>query len=140
MIATASMIDKFRQVYADVVEPTLPYAEAYNRRSIYWHGERVSLDDAFAAFALLKEGYNDFDSEVLMELIAAFPDAGIEVTPAREGSVAVYLHIPNKFKARVKAFVLVHFLADEVGIVTNFSCLQDGETELVGEALRVWWD
>lgn len=132
-------VDKFRQVYADAVENGLSEDTKYKTRSLYWHGERVPLADAVEAFALIEE-YNEFDSETLAKLQTEFPDAGIEVTPAREASVAVYLYIPDEFKDRVKMWIECHLLADEIDIVTKFTCLQDGETELVGKALRVWWD
>ena len=139
MIATISMIDRFRQVYADAVESTMSDQTAYHTRSLHWHGERVSLAEAAEAFALI-ESYNEFDSKTLARLQTEFPDAGIEVTPAREGSVVVYLYIPDEFKDRVKEFILEHLLADEVDTVTKFTCPQDNDPEFVGEALRVWWD
>lgn len=135
-----ALIDELRQVYVDAIPSTLSDYEVYKRRSLHWHGQRVSLADAVEAFALIEDGYNAFNSETLAKLQAEFPDAGIQVTPAREGSVAVYLYIPDGLKDRVKAFILEFLSADEVAIVTQFSCLQPGEPELVGEALRVWWD
>jgi len=59
----------------------------------------------------------------------AFPDCGIEVTPAREYSVAIYLHVPDKngLRQRVENFVHDKFQADSI------SWQRDG-------ALYVWWD
>jgi len=143
--ATATLKDKFRQVYADAVEGGYTDTEAYENRQLHWHGPKVSLAEAAEAYALIYEGYNNFQPDALAKLLEEFPDAGIEVTPAREGSPAVYLHIPAgstlvTLTDRVKAFVAENLKADEIDIVTKFSCLQEGETELVGEALRVWWD
>ena len=141
-VTIPTLIEKFRQVYADAVKSDLSDEAMYKKRSLHWHGERVSLADAVEAFALIEDGYNEFNSETLAKLQTEFPDAGIEVTPAREGSVAVYLHIPagKTLTDRVKAWIKRNLRADEIDIVTKFSCLQDGEAELVGEALRVWWD
>lgn len=137
--ATTTLIDKFRQVYADAVQGYTDTDATCEKRQLHWHGPRVSLAEAAEVYALIYEGYNNFQPDMLAKLLAEFPDAGIEATPAREGSPAVYLHIPDlAYPAR--AFVKTTFDADEVDIVTHYSCLQDGETELVGEALRVWWD
>jgi len=136
--ATASL-DKFRQVYADAVTTTYPVTnEAMKTRQLYWHGERIPLSEAAEAYALISQGYNEFKPNMLAKLLKAFPD-GIEVTPAREASVAVYLHLLT-LPRDVKLFVDKHFNADEVDVVDHFTCLQDGEVELDGEALRIWWD
>ena len=75
------------------------------------------------------EGYNEFQPYMIVHLGAVFADCDIEVTPAREFSVAVYLHVPNKpgLRRRVEAFVQTNFRADVVA-------WQDDGT------LRVWWD
>lgn len=144
---TANLV-KFRKVYADAVVPIsiLTQAEfnaameqAGPERELAWHGERMPLGEAAEQYAEIVDGYNDFKPNMLKDLAAAFPDNDIEVTPARESSVAVYLHIPTG-RQIVRAWIEQNLNADEVDFVTKFSCLQDGEVELVGEALRVWWD
>jgi len=136
--ATASL-EKFRQVYADAVTETQPTETAMEIRELEWHGQRMPLAEAAEAYATICDGYNKFEPYMLARLLEAFPDAGIEVTPAREFSVAVYLHIPTG-KEIVAAWVDQNLEADNVGFVTHFTCLQDGEADLVGEALRIWWD
>lgn len=142
-MTTATVTKTFEQVYADAVIPNMTEAqwtEASKQRQLNWHGERMPLSEAAELYAKIIEGYNDFKPDAIAKLQAEFPDAGIEVTPARESSVAVYLHIPDGLQDRVKAFVLKHLSAAEVDTVTEFSCLQDGETKLKGKGLRIWWD
>lgn len=135
-----TLTDKFCQVYADAVKNHTD-KEAREKRQLYWHGPRVSLAEAAKLYALIEDGYNNFEPDMLAKLLAEFPDGGIEVTPAREGSPVVYLHIPRSVILKhVEAFIKTSFDADEVDIVDHFTCLQEGETELVGKALRVWWD
>ena len=133
----------FEQVYADAVIPNMTEAqwtEAGKQRQLNWHGERMPLAEAAVLYAKIVEGYNDFKPDAIAKLQAEFPDAGIEVTPARESSVAVYLHIPDEFKERVEAFVREHLSANEVDTVTEFSWMQPGEAQLKDKTLRVWWD
>ena len=142
-MTTATEKKTFEQVYADAVIHDMTdeqWTEASKQRQLDWHGERMPLAEAAELYSKICDGYNEFKPDMLAKLQAEFSDAGIEVTPARESSVAVYLYIPDEFKDRVKAFILKRLSADEVDTVTRFTCLQDGEAELVGEALRVWWD
>ena len=134
----------FREVYADAVCDGMPTEDDYKLRSLHWHGPRVSLAEAAELYAEI-DSYNEFRHDMIAKLAAQFPHDGIEATPAREYSVAVYLHFPTSFvtdvlKRDVRRFVEENFKADEIDTVTKFSCLQDGEDELNGEALRIWWD
>ena len=152
-MATTTMtpMKQFCKVYADAVIPLdTPEDEwkakqeaAEKERQLSWHGERMSLAEAAKLYAKI-HGYNDFEPNMIADLEAAFPDSGIEVTPARESSVAIYLHFPEDctvgFEVQIRAFIDEHWSADEVDIVAKFTCLQEGEPELVGEALRIWWD
>ena len=85
--------------------------------------------DGWTGEAQIDGGYNEFDPKVLAGLLQAFPTAGIEVTPAREASVAVYLHVPDAtgLQKQVEMFVRNCFRADEV------SWRDEG-------TLRCWWD
>ncbi len=139
-MSTQTNTATFREVYADAVESKLSKETQSKLRSLHWHGPRVSLAEAARLFSLIEEGYNEFRPDTITRLHAEFPDAGIEATPAREGSVAIYLYIPDEFKDRVLAFIQEHLVADEIDTVTKFTCLADGETEMEGKALRVWWD
>ena len=136
----------FEQAYADAVIPDMTreqFEMASEERQLDWRGERMSLANAAKLYAKIRDGYNDFEPNMLAMLQGGFPHAGIEVTPAREGSVAVYLHIPKctatDMRYMIRQYVEQHFKATEVDVVTEFPCLE-GETELVGEALRIWWD
>ncbi len=130
----ASIIQEFRAVYADAVVECLTEAtweEAARKRTLEWQSDRrIPLHEAAACYAAIVEGYNAFQPHMIADLHAAFADCGIEVTPAREYSVAVYLHVPNKpgLRKRVERFVKANFQADLV------SWQDDGGT------LRVWWD
>ena len=129
----ARIVKEFRTVYADAVAPCdteEAWIKASAKRQLNWRAEhRISLKDAARCYAAIKEGYNAFQPNMIANLQRAFPDCGIEVTPAREYSVAIYLHVPDKqqLRQRVEKFVHAEFDADTV------SWQGDG-------ALRVWWD
>ena len=129
----ASIIKEFKTVYADAVAPCLTEAvwqEVAARRQLEWRSNRrIPLQDAALCYAAIVEGYNEFQPSMIAHLGAVFADRGIEVTPAREFSVAVYLHVPDKpgLRERVEEFVQANFQADVVS-------WQDGGT------LRVGWD
>ena len=129
----ASIIDEFKKVYADAVVECLTEAvwqDVVTRRQLEWRSEcRIPLRDAAACYAQIVHGYNEFQPQMIADLHTAFADCGIEATPAREYSVAVYLHVPDKpgLRKRVERFVRANFQADEVS-------WQDSGT------LRVWWD
>ena len=129
----ANIIAEFKTVYADAVAPCLTEAvwqEVSARRRLEWRGDRrIPLQDAAVCYAQILHGYNAFQPDMIAGLHGAFADCGIEVTPAREYSVAVYLHVPDKpgLRKRVERFVRANFDADVVS-------WQDGGT------LRVWWD
>jgi len=147
---TTTTTKTFEQAYADAIISEMTNeqcAEACKIRQLRWHGERVSLNEAAELYAKIINGYNEFKPDMIAKLATEFEDCGIEVTPVREYSVAIYLHFPKdgvpglpRLQSDVKRFVKKHFDADEVDVVDHFSCLQEGEAELDGEALRVWWD
>lgn len=141
--ATTVNREKFRQVYADAVIHKMTGEQqqtASKLRQLQWHGERVPLAEAAEMYASICDGYNEFEADMLARLLKAYPDAGIEVTPAREYSVVIYLYIPTEQQQIIKTWIDVNLQPKEIDLVTNFTCLQDGEAELDGEALRIWWD
>lgn len=129
----ASIIMEFRTVYADAVTECLADAaweKAARERTLEWRSDsRIPLQDAAVCYASIVEGYNEFRPYMIAHLGAVFADCDIEVTPAREFSVAVYLHVPDKpgLRTRVEAFAQSNVQADVV------SWQDDG-------TLRVWWD
>lgn len=129
----ASIIKEFREVYADAVAPCLTDAawqEAAQKRTLEWQSDRrIPLPDAAVCYAAIIDGYNEFQPHMIADLYAAFADCGIEATPGREYSVAVYLHVPDKpgLRKRVEGFVRTNFHADVVS-------WQGSGT------LHVWWD
>jgi hypothetical protein len=129
----AGIIEEFRTVYADAVTPCLTetvWKEAARKRTLEWRSEcRIPLKDAAVCYAQIVDGYNEFRPHMIADLHAAFDDCGIEVTPAREYSVGIYLHVPDKpgLRKRVEGFVRANFQADLVS-------WQGSET------LHVWWD
>lgn len=126
---------KFRKVYCDSLGQDFgtKMQDALNHRELTWrHDARVSLSEAAALYALIPK-YNYFRGEMVGNLLTSFPDAGIEVVPAREYSVAMYLHIPEEFRARVEQYIREQWGLDEMG----------WQAPLVGDVtglLRVWWD
>lgn len=124
---------EFRTTYADclVVEITDEvWSQAVRVRRLNWKSDhRLTLAEAARCYGQMAIQYNAFDPDVIADLSKAFPNDGIEVTPAREYSVAVYLHVlaVSDLRKRVETFVRERFVADDVDWVDS-------------ETLRVWWD
>ena len=133
MVDVADIIKEFRTVYADAVVECLTEAvwqDVAKKRTLEWKSDhRIPLEDAAVCYGQIVDGYNEFKPHMLADLHAAFADCGIEVTPAREYSVGIYLHVPDKpgLRKRVERFVKANFQADLVS-------WQDSGT------LHVWWD
>ena len=93
------------------------------RRQLEWRcGRKIPLKDASVCYSTIVDGYNEFQPNMIADLHDAFPNCGIEATPARERSVAIYLHIPvldpeeQPLRKRVERFVRANFNADEVAL------------------------
>jgi hypothetical protein len=131
--ATVQVLRDFLVTYADVIAPnrTPERWDLTERvRRLTWKSKhRITLADAVWCYGQIAVGYNEFQPAMLTELHRAFPDEDIQVTPARELSVAIYLHVPNRndLWKRIETFVNEHFNADEVKWVTS-------------DTLRCWWD
>ena len=129
----AGIIEEFKTAYADAVVECLThetFEEASRIRQLQWKApRRISLKDAADCYASILHGYNEFQPSMIADLHSEFSDCGIEVTPVREYSVGVYLHVPDKpgLRKRVEKHVQANFQADLVK-------WQDSGT------LHVWWD
>jgi len=123
----------FRTVYADALITDFSEAEwakVARKRRLTWQSEqRLSLADAFRCYNQMADTYNEFRPSLLRRLLKAFPDDGIEVTAAREYSVAVYLHVPDVGDLRER----VHRFADERLKADVVAWTEPG-------VLRCWWD
>ena len=123
-------VEKFNQVYSDVVEDDTgertPFEIASKARELRWKGDRMPLADAAKLYASISS-YNNFRPDMLTDLAEQFSDE-IEATPGRENSVVVYLHVPAGLKDQVEEWVKDNFEADEI----------DWQEE--EDTLRVWWD
>ena len=106
----ASIIEEFRVVYADAVAPCLTEAEwemASRMRTLNWRSDRrIPLRDAADCYAAIVEGYNEFQPHMIADLHAAFADCGIEVTPVREYSVGIHLHVPDSVRLQRSTWAL----------------------------------
>ncbi len=125
-------LNKFTQVYADAVVDSphvglrsLESEAAYRTRELNWRGSRMPLNEAAKLYETIV--YEEFQPDMLTKLNDAFPDGGIEATPARVYSVCVFLHIPNKILDAVTAWIKKNWHANEIGLEDDGS-------------LRVWWD
>jgi hypothetical protein len=131
--AVREVMNEFRTTYADAVIADMTdsqFWEATRTRRLMWQStQRLSLADAVRCYGQLAGPYNRFRPNMLRKLLTAFRDDGIQVTPAREYSVAVYLHVPDVagLRSRVESFVRRRFQADAI------SWQEDG-------TLRCWWD
>jgi len=76
----------------------------------------VSASEGVFRQCLMSHGYNLYRPHMIPHLWSAFHRDKIEVTPAREYSVAIYLHVPDApgLRQRVEAFCNGHFNADVV--------------------------
>lgn len=123
----------FREAYADAVTAWNSHEEwealAQRRRLTWMAPRRIPLSEAARCYAQIVGGYNAFRPNMIPQLSAKFPSDRIEVTPAREYSVAVYLHVPDDrgLRDRVETFVNNRFDADVVSWVDE-------------STLRIWWD
>lgn len=130
---TSQVMRAFRNTYADAVIADMTHEqwqEAARIRRLTWRSRhRLSLADAVKCYGQMAINYNEFDPDLLREFHAAFGADGILVTPAREYSVAVYLHVPYRdgLRERVESFAHERFNADDVGWTDS-------------ETLRCWWD
>jgi hypothetical protein len=128
-----NVLREFRTTYADCMVRRLTPAvwrRVAQKRRLQWKSDiRLSLPDAALCYGQMKTNYNLFEPRFIADLAEAFPDADITVTPAREYSVAVYLHVPDvaDLRQRVEQFVNERFSADEVLWQTP-------------ETLLCWWD
>ena len=127
------IMEEFRRAYADCMIADMSdedWREAVQVRQLTWKASHdLPLAAAVRCFDQMACNYNEFEPAMIAELARAFPDAGITLTPAREYSVAIYVHVPNArgLRQRVQRFAAEHFHADEIS----------WENE---ETLRCWWD
>ena len=132
-VSVDDVLREFREVYADAVnewDSPEEWNSLATRRCLTWKAaRRIPLTDASRCYAQIGDGYNEFRPHMIPHLWAMFHNDGIEVTAAREYSVAAYLHVPDETGLRqcVEAFVNDHFDADVVAWVDD-------------ETLRIWWD
>ena len=131
--ATARIFQEFCTTYADCMTPDVTdeqWDQVSKIRKLEWKADRpISLADAAKCYGQMAINYNEFRANMIQRLHKAFPDAGILATPAREMSVALYLHIPDApgLRQAVEAFVSRGFKADTI------EWEEDG-------TLYCWWD
>ncbi len=128
----AEILREFRITYADALDPEIndeAWARAAKKRRLVWrHPRQVSLETAAHLYGELAV-YNGFRPSMVKALHKAFAGKGITVTPGRDYSVVIYLHVPDRpgLRERVEGFVRADLHPDEL------SWEDDG-------ALRLWWD
>lgn len=131
-------MDEFCTAYADAVIADMTDEQqtvASGQRNLSWKGDRMPLAEAAELYAKICNGYNEFEPGMLRALDVQFGGSGIEVTPARESSVAVYLHIPDNgvpgLRGSVRQWIEKNWNADEIDW---------WDTDNMKGSLRVWWD
>lgn len=121
--------EEMYQVYADCHMDDFWKAEKI--RNLNWRSHPVSLEEAQEAFINACDGYNCFETEsVFVQLKSICADFDVTVSPAREGSPAIYLYAKNPEDANVL-----------------FSSLQKAQSMHIDEldmdnatTIRMWWD
>ena len=93
------ILREFQVVYADAVnEWNSPeeWEALAVRRSLEWKAcRRIPLANASWCYSLISE-YNEYRAHMIPHLWAMFHSDKIEVTPVREYSVGIYLHVPDR--------------------------------------------
>ena len=132
-ITVNNVTKEFREAYADAVNEWASEEDLQalvNRRHLEWEASRrIPLKNAAWCYSQISGGYNEFRPHMIPHLSSVFHADKIEVTAAREYSVAIYLHVRDDrdLRQRIEAFVNQHFHADIV------SWVDDG-------TMRIWWD
>ncbi len=130
--ATTELLHEFRTTYADALDPEMSHDEwtraSQKRRLVWRHSRRVPLELAARLYGELST-YNEFRPSMIEALHRAFAGDGITVTPGRDYSVVIYLHVPDRaaLRERVEGFVRSRLRPDEISWEKD-------------ETLRVWWD
>ncbi len=130
--ATTELLHEFRTTYSDAIDPEMDasqWTRASQKRRLVWrHSGQVSLGLAARLYGELST-YNEFRPGMIEALHKAFAADGITVTPGRDYSVVIYLHVPDRpaLRERVEGFVRSRLRPDELSWDK-------------GETLRVWWD
>ncbi len=105
----AEILREFRITYADALDPEIndeEWTRASKKRRLVWrHPRQVSLETAAHLYGELAI-YNGFRPSMVHALRKAFAKEGITVTPARDYSVVVFLHVPDRqaLRKRVEGF------------------------------------
>ena len=121
--------EEMYQVYADCHMEN--FGDASKIRNLNWCSHPVSLNEAHVAFVNACEGYNNFTPDsVFVKLKSICTDYQVTVSPAREGSPAIYLYANTPEEAqyifkKLKKAKSMHI--DELDM--------DNET-----TIRMWWD
>lgn len=121
--------EEMYQVYADCHMED--FGEAAKIRNLNWRSHPVSLAEAQEAFINACEGYNSFDTDsVFVKLKSICADYDVTVSPAREGSPAIYLYPKNPEDANA----LFSKLKKEKSMHIDELDMDNATT------IRMWWD
>ena len=121
--------EEMYRVYADCHMEDFWKAEKI--RNLDWRSSPVTLDEAHEAFLNACEGYNNFDTEIVFtKLKSVCEDYEVTVSPAREGSPAIYLYTKNAEDAKE----LFNKLKRQRSMHIDELDLDNPKT------IRMWWD
>lgn len=121
--------EEMYRVYADCHMQDFNKAERI--RNLNWRSSPVSLDEAHIAFVNACEGYNNFSPDpVFIKLKKVCEDYEVTVSPAREGSPAIYLYT----KTAEDAKDLLTKLKRQRSMYIDELDLDNSTT------IRMWWD
>lgn len=122
-------------------EMATTYSDSDSTRRLDWHADTTVLL-AHAAEAYGDVGYyNNFHPGIVRDLAFAFKGKGIEVICGREGSVVMYLVIPEDVAEDVLTFAKNEMDADEINFVPKIWSEDDDERHFGdSKLLRIWWD
>lgn len=121
--------EEMYQVYADCHMDN--FDKAASIRNLHWRSSPVSLEEAHIAFVNACEGYNNFETDVVfIKLKKVCEGYDVSVSPAREGSPAIYLYTKTTEDAKtifdkLKRQRSMHI--DELDFDTPTT-------------IRMWWD
>ena len=115
------------KVLAELLEKDWFNSVAVELRDLKYRSSKwMPPAEYIAQMKVICPGYNEFTVRRLAKLILAPEAAGIQLQPAREYSVCIYIKGPPEALTWLQANAQPIALADEV--------------HLQGDELRLWWD
>lgn len=124
-----SLAQETYQAYADC--HMKDFEKALTLRNLNWIGQPSNIDEAHSALLNACQYYNNFDTHQIFILLKDIcKNYEIKVSPAREGSVALYLYCLNEKDTKA----IFKKLKKETSLCYDELQISNQNT------IRMWWD